>query len=106
MNIHAIFDDEFHGDTSDPIWLIDSVQNRKWCEQKTGLDPNSALFAADRYDHQDEALCHMIWGIQDHYPDWERISVRGFKLNASVRDTLRDEGRIEAAEDGFVLHRT
>lgn len=106
MNILAIFDDEFYGDASGAVWLIDTVQNRKWFEQKVGLDPKSALFAAERYDHQDKALCHMIWGIQDHYPDWERISVLGFKLNASVGDTLRDDGRIEAAENGFVLHKT
>lgn len=106
MNIRAIFDDEFHGDTSGPIWLIDSAQNRKWFEQRTDLDPKSALFAAEGYDHEEAALCHMIWGIQDHYPDWEKISVCGFKLTASIRDALRDDGRIAAAEDGFVLHRT
>jgi hypothetical protein len=71
MNVSAIFNNEYDGDVSGAVWLVDTAKNRNWFAQQIDLDPSSALFFTERYETKEKALCYMIWSIQDHYPEWE-----------------------------------
>ncbi|OYX43137.1 MAG: hypothetical protein B7Z02_09755 [Rhodobacterales bacterium 32-67-9] len=106
MEIKAIFDVRFQGEGKGSVWLTDSPDNRIWFERNRGnLASNSALFIAEHYDSIQAALCYMIWGIEDHFPDWQRIMVYGIEPAISVPSELADEGRWEIRDDGMVLHR-
>lgn len=106
MEIHAIFDRQYSGHPGEAVWIIDSPANRRWFEEaKANLAPNSALFLAERYASVQMALCYMIPGIKEHFPEWQRISVSGIAPAIPVPGELLDEGRWEVRQDGFVLHR-
>ena len=106
MNISAIFDTEYNGNASGAVWLVESETNRNWYDRQSDLDPNSALFLTEMYGTSEKAVCHMIWSIQDHFADWETITVIGMDLVGSISNELRDDGRIETKSVGFILHKS
>lgn len=106
MEIHAIFDSQFSGQSGDAVWIADSPVNRIWFDKaKANLAPNSALFHVERFRSVQMALCYMIWGIVEHFPEWQRIWVTGIAPAISVPNELLDEGRWETLQNGLVLHR-
>lgn len=105
-DIHAIFDSTFSGETSDAVWIIDTPANRIWFEKaQTYLAPDSALFLVERYSSTEEALCHMIWGMIEHFPDWQHITVCGLAPGFPIPNALSYEGRWEIGKDGWAMHR-
>jgi len=105
VKISAIFQTEYDGDATGPIWLVASETNRLWFEKQTDLDQSSALFHAEKYGANEIAIYHMILGIQEHYPSWDTIAVTGLILTRSISDILQEEGSIETNYDGFDLRR-
>lgn len=101
MNVSAIFQDGYDGELSGAVWIIDTAPNRIRFEEKTNLDPNSALFRTECCKTREAALCGIIWGIQDHYPDWEFISVFGVSLEASITKILQDDCEMKPTNNGF-----
>lgn len=107
MHIRAIFDRQFAGEAWGAAWIADSPANRNWFESnKAKLAPNSALFVVERYASPQMALCHMIWGIQDHFPDWQMISVSGIEPALPVPEELQNQGCWEIGQNGPILFRT
>lgn len=106
MEIHAIFDSHFTGQSCDAVWIVDSPANRIWFDEAKGsLDPNSALFRVESHKSVQLALCYMIWGIVEHFPEWQKICVTGIVPATSVPSELLDVGRWEAIHKGLVLLR-
>ena len=106
MDVYAIFDSKFSGQPGGAVWIADSPVNRDWFERnKTTLSLNSALFLVDRYESAQIALCHMIWGIEEHFSDWQRILVIGVDPANPVPKELLNEGLWEIVQDSLVLHR-
>ena len=106
MDVYAIFDCEFSGQSGGAVWIADSPVNRDWFERNEAtLSPNSALFFVDRYESVQIALCHMIWGIDEHFPDWQRILVIEVDPAIPVPTEILNEGRWEIVQDGLALHR-
>lgn len=101
----AIFQNQYDGELSGAVWIIDTVPNRVRFEEAAELDPNSALFSTENYDTLQSALCGMIWNIQDHYPDLETISVIGVDLDSSTTKILQDDYETETTNNGFVCRR-
>lgn len=105
-DLHAIFDSAFSGPTGEAVWIVDSPANRIWFEAAgASLDRDSALFHAARYGSTEEAFCFMIWGMIEHFPEWQRLHVSGLAPATPIPEELSDEGRWEIHPDGFVLHR-
>ena len=106
MKIRAIFDSQFSGEATGSVWIVDSPANRPWFERaKPTLAEGSAVFLASRYESRELAFCYMVWGIQDHFPDWQQIHVSGLDPFFPIPDALKDEGRWEIVRDSLVLHR-
>jgi len=106
MEILAIFDESYSGAPGDAVWIVDSVSNRNWFAMaQSRLDENSAIFSWERYSSLESALCYMIWGIHDHFPDWQRILVVGWPPDRSLPIEMQEEGRWERRPDGLVLYR-
>ena len=107
MDIHAIFDENYSGPLVEAAWIVESAANREWFAAAKGrIGPNSAIFSLDRYRSVETALCHVVWGIEEHFPQWRRIIVLGLTSTISVPAELEREGRWEKRTDGFVLYRT
>jgi len=103
MKISAIFQPEYTGDVTGAVWIIASDANKQWFEQRSDLDPESALFHAEKHDTQEDAVCHLVWGIQEHFLNWETIAVIGLQLTRSLGDVLHKDGRTTSKYDGFIL---
>jgi hypothetical protein len=107
MDIHAIFDENYSGPLVEAVWIVESAANQAWFAAAKGrIGPNSAIFSLDRYRSVESALCHVVWGIEEHFPQWRRIIVLGLTSTFPVPAELEREGRCEKRMDGFVLHRT
>lgn len=106
MDIQAIFQRDFQGILSEATWVIDTRSNRKRFENAKKLDPNSALFSLDSYETEQDALCHIIWGIQDHFQSWESITVIGISYDEhTVRLLCENQCWVSKGENGFVCRR-
>ncbi len=103
MEVSAIFDTEYHGDAAGAVWLVATEINREWFNRQSDLDPNSALFFIDRYGTKEEAVCHMVWNIQEHFDDWETIHVTGIALSQLLVDELQNDGHVVITCGGFDL---
>lgn len=107
MDIHAIFDENYSGPLVEAAWIVESAANREWFAAAKGrIGPNSAIFSLDRYRSVERALCHVVWGIEEHFPQWRKIIVLGLTSTISVPVEIEREGRWERRADGLVLHRT
>ncbi|MEQ8293435.1 MAG: hypothetical protein RIA08_14615 [Roseovarius sp.] len=107
MDIHAIFDENFSGPPAEAAWIVESAANREWFAAAKGqLHPDSAIFSLEQYRSVETALCHVVWGIEEHFPKWRRIIVLGLAPTFSVPMEIEREGRWERRTDGFVLYRT
>lgn len=106
MTIKAILETAYEGEASGAVWIVDTPANEIWFEQnRPKLATNSALFSSERYTSGEEALCHMIWGIQDHFPDWQEIRVIGGEPALATSDQLRPIGRWTISDQDLILHR-
>ncbi|MGR3376761.1 hypothetical protein [Salipiger abyssi] len=106
MEIQAIFEKSFSGPPGDAVWIVESASNRNWfASAKRNLDPNSAIFSLERYRSVDHALCHVVWGIKDHFPRWQSIHVLGLPPALLIPAEMEQEGRWVRRPDGLVLHR-
>ncbi|AZV78805.1 hypothetical protein EBB79_13610 [Parasedimentitalea marina] len=103
MKISANFQSEYTDDVTGGVWIIVSDANKQWFEPSSELSPEGALFHADKYDTQDDAVCHLIWGSQAHFPNWETIAVIGVQLAHSIGDALHKGGRTMSKYDGLIL---
>ena len=105
MEISVIFDIAFQGRASGAVWIVESDDNRRWFERQAGLDAESAVFTPERGKIGREAILRAIWNVQEHYPNWSRISVSGVVLTHELSSGLRDEGSTMDTEQGFTLTR-
>lgn len=105
MEISVIFDIAFQGRASGSVWIVESNDNRRWFERQSDLDAESAVFTPERGKIGWEAILRTIWNVQEHYPDWSRISVSGVVLTHELSSELRDEGSTMDTEQGFTLTR-
>ena len=105
MNVAAIFHDQYDGELSGAVWLVNTSPNRARFEKSKDLNPNSALFSIENYGSLQSEICEIVWGIQDHFPDLDFISVKGVDLEASIPDALHPEYEIENSADGFHCRR-
>ncbi|TDK43825.1 hypothetical protein [Antarcticimicrobium luteum] len=105
MIIKAILETAYEGEASGALWIVDTPANRIWFEQnRPKLAENSALFSSERYTSRQDALRHMIWGIQDHFPDWQEIWVIGGEPALADIDELRQSGRWAVTNRDVILH--
>jgi hypothetical protein len=105
MEISVIFDIAFQGRASGAVWIVESDNNRRWFERQPDLDAESAVFTPERGEIGREAILRAIWNVQEHCPDWSRISVSGAILTHELSTELRDEGSTMDTEQGFTLTR-
>jgi hypothetical protein len=105
MEISIIFDTAFQNQRAGAIWIVESGGNRRWFEQQSDLDAGSAIFTPEGGEIGHEAILRSVWNVQEHYPDWSRITVNGVVLTNELSRELRDEGDMVGTEEGFALVR-
>ncbi len=98
--VKAIFVDNYSGDLSGFVWIVDTRSNRARFERARALDHSSALFSMDPGSPLESVLRQTVFNIQDHYPDLKSITVIGLEL--SVVETLADMCRITPTTDGIM----
>jgi hypothetical protein len=105
MEISIIFEPAFQGQKAGAVWIVESDVNHRWFKTQSNLDAGSALFAPEGGEIGHEAILRSVWNVQEHHPDWSRITVSGVVLTNEVARELRDEGNIMGTEEGFALVR-
>lgn len=106
MEISIIFDTAFRGEAAGAVWIVESAENRQWFEQQPALDEWSAVFTPEGGAIGRDAILRSIWNVQEHYPEWSRISVLGAALTDELSTDLLDEGAVFETEQGFSLARS
>jgi hypothetical protein len=83
------------------VWIIDSVENRRWFETLAGqIDPNSAVFSEDSHP------LTILWNVFEHHPNWTEIVVHGEGLSSEIMDGISSEAVADnVAPDQFVVRR-
>ncbi|MBM7406174.1 MULTISPECIES: hypothetical protein [Sphingomonas] len=105
MEISIIFEPAFQRQKAGAVWIVESDANRRWFKKQSDLDAGSALFAPEGGETGHEAILRSVWNVQEHYPDWSRITVSGVVLTKELARELRDEGNMMGTEEGFALVR-
>ncbi|MBM7407554.1 MULTISPECIES: hypothetical protein [Sphingomonas] len=105
MEISIIFEPAFQGQKAGAVWIVESDENRRWFKKQSDLDAGSAIFTPEGREIGHEAILRSIWNVQEHYPDWSRITVSGVVLTNELSRELRDEGDMMEMEEGFALVR-
>jgi hypothetical protein len=103
MEVGVIFEPAFQGTAGSAVWIVDSPDNRKWFTTRSDLDGQSAVFFPEGGEVGPAAILRAIWNVQEHYPDWSQIGVRGVNLTAELVVALRGEGTTKEIEGGFAL---
>jgi hypothetical protein len=105
LEISIIFDTPFQGQVASAVWIVESDENRRWFEKQPDLDAGSAVFTPEGGKVGHEAILGSIWNVQEHYPEWSRISVSGVVLTYELSNELRGDGSMMETERGFALDR-